>query len=216
MKCIILIAAPAAGKGTISKYIEDKYNYKHISTGDLLRKEIKNNTKIGNEIKSILDKGSLVGDDIIREVFEKEFKKTKNNIILDGIPRTLAQAKMLDELDKSNDNVEIYKVIHIDIDKDIAIERIENRLICENCGSVFSKKLVKDNICTKCGDNLVSRKDDNKETFLDRYDTFLNETKPLLDYYNDKVITIYNNSTIEDIYKNVDEIIEGDGNSDNN
>ena len=73
MKCIILIAAPAAGKGTISKYIEDKYNYKHISTGDLLRKEIKNNTEIGKEIKSILDKGSLVGDDIIKEVFGKEF-----------------------------------------------------------------------------------------------------------------------------------------------
>ena len=82
MKCIILIAAPAAGKGTISKYIEDKYNYKHISTGDLLRKEIKNNTNIGKKIKSILDKGSLVGDDIIKEVFEKEFKKTKSNIIL--------------------------------------------------------------------------------------------------------------------------------------
>ena len=210
MKCIILIAAPAAGKGTISKYIEDKYSYKHISTGDLLRKEIKNNTEIGKEIKSILDKGSLVGDDIIKEVFEKEFNKTKSNIILDGIPRTLAQAKMLDELDEENDNVEISKVIHIDIDKEIAVERIENRLICENCGSVFNKKLVKDLKCTKCGDNLISRNDDNKETFLDRYDTFLKETKPLLDYYGDKIITIYNNSTLEDIFKNVDELLKGD------
>lgn len=216
MKCIILIAAPAAGKGTISKYIEDKYNYKHISTGDLLRKEIKNNTSIGKEIKSILNKGSLVGDDIIREVFEKEFKKSKSNIILDGIPRTLAQAKMLDELDELYDNVEISKVIHIDIDKDIAVERIENRLICENCGSVFSKKLINDNICTKCGDNLISRNDDNKETFLDRYDTFIKETKPLLNYYKDKVITIYNNSTLEEIYRSVDEIIKGDDNIDNN
>ena len=216
MKCIILIAAPAAGKGTISKYIEDKYNYKHISTGDLLRKEIKNNTNIGKRIKSILDKGSLVGDDIIKEVFEKEFKKTKSNIILDGIPRTLAQAKMLDMLDENNDNIEIDKVIHIDIDKDIAVERIENRLICENCGSVFSKKLINNNICTKCGDSLISRNDDNKETFLDRYDTFIKETKPLLNYYKDKVITIYNNGTLDDIYKDVDSIIKGDDNSDNN
>ena len=216
MKCIILIAAPAAGKGTISKYIEDKYNYKHISTGDLLRKEIKNNTNIGKKIKSILDKGSLVGDDIIKEVFEKEFKKTKSNIILDGIPRTLAQAKMLDMLDENNDNIEIDKVIHIDIDKDIAVERIENRLICENCGSVFSKKLINNNICTKCGDSLISRNDDNKETFLDRYDTFIKETKPLLNYYKDKVITIYNNGTLDDIYKDVDSIIKGDDNSDNN
>ena len=216
MKCIILIAAPAAGKGTISKYIEDKYNYKHISTGDLLRKEIKNNTNIGKRIKSILDKGSLVGDDIIKEVFEKEFKKTKSNIILDGIPRTLAQAKMLDMLDENNDNIEIDKVIHIDIDKDIAVERIENRLICENCGSVFSKKLINNNICTKCGDSLISRNDDNKETFLDRYDTFIKETKPLLNYYKDNVITIYNNGTLDDIYKDVDSIIKGDDNSDNN
>ena len=210
MKCILLIAAPAAGKGTISKYIEDKYNYKHISTGDLLRNEVKKNTEIGKKITSIINKGSLVGDDIIKEVFEKEFKKVKSNIVLDGIPRTLNQAKMLDELDSEYDNVEIDKVIYIDIDKEIAIERIENRLICEKCGSVFNKTVLKDDKCIKCGDKLVSRNDDNKETFLDRYDTFLKETKPLKEYYGDKVITIYNNSTLEDIFKNVDSIFEGD------
>lgn len=210
MKCIILIAAPAAGKGTISKYIEDKYNYKHISTGDLLRDEVRKRTKIGMEIKPLIQKGSLVGDDIIEEVFGKEFKKTKSNIILDGIPRTLPQAKMLDELDNLYDNVEISKVIYIDIDKNIAVDRIENRLICENCGSVYNKKIIKDEICTKCGGNLSSRNDDSKETFLDRYDTFLKQTKPLLNYYKDKVVTIYNNSTLEDVFKDVDEILKGD------
>ena len=210
MKCIILIAAPAAGKGTISKYIEDKYNYKHISTGDLLRKEIKNNTSIGIKIKEIISKGSLVDDKIIEEVFSKEFKKTKTNIILDGIPRTLAQAKMLDNLDKEYDNIDIDRVINIDIDKDIAIERIESRLICEDCGSSYNKYLIDENICTKCGGKLSARSDDNKETFLDRYNTFLKETKPLLKYYGDKVITIYNNSSLEDIYKSVDDIFKGD------
>ena len=210
MECIILIAAPAAGKGTIANYIEDKYNYKHISTGDLLRKEIKNHTKIGMEIKSLLDRGSLVKDDIIKEVFEKEFKKTKSNIILDGIPRTLLQAKMLDEIYQECDNVKLKKVIYIDIDKDIAIERISNRLICEDCGSSYSKIFITDYKCTKCGGNLISRSDDNEETFLDRYNTFLNETKPLLDYYGDKVVTIYNNTTLEDVYKSVDEILKGD------
>ena len=160
MKCIILIAAPAAGKGTISKYIEDKYNYKHISTGDLLREEVRKNTIIGKEIKPLLEKGSLVGDDIIEEVFKKEFKKTKSNIILDGIPRTLIQAKMLDNLDEEYDNVDITKVINIDIDKNIAIERIESRLICEDCGSVYNKNIIKDKVCTKCGGNLISRSDD--------------------------------------------------------
>ena len=96
MKCIILIAAPAAGKGTISKYIEDKYNYKHISTGDLLREEVKNNTEIGKVIEPLLLKGSLVGDNIIEEVLLKELMKTNSNIILDGYPRTLNQAKKID------------------------------------------------------------------------------------------------------------------------
>lgn len=210
MKCIILIAAPAAGKGTISKYIEDKYNYKHISTGDLLRDEVKRKTKLGLEIKPLIEKGSLVDDNIIEEVFKKEFNKTKTNIILDGIPRTLTQAKMLDDLDKESDNVEITKVINIDIDKDIAIERIENRLICEECGSVYNKKIMTDNKCTKCGGNLSSRNDDTKETFLDRYETFVKQTKPLLDYYGDKVVTIYNNTTLEDVYKATDEILKGD------
>ena len=210
MKCIILIAAPAAGKGTISKYIEDKYNYKHISTGDLLRDEVKKNTNIGIKIKPILEKGSLVGDDIIEEVFKKEFNKTKSNIILDGIPRTLTQAKMLDNLDQESENVEITKVINIDIDKEIAINRIENRLICESCGSVYNKNIIKENVCTKCGGNLSSRSDDTKETFLDRYDTFVKQTKPLLEHYGDKVVTIYNNTSLEDVYKSVDEVLKGD------
>ena len=210
MKCIILIAAPAAGKGTISKYIEDKYNYKHISTGDLLRDEVRKKTVIGKEIKPILEKGSLVGDNIIEEVFEKEFKKTKSNIILDGIPRTLVQAKMLDSLDDIYDNVEITKVINIDIDKEIAIERIERRLICETCGSVYNKELINEDKCTKCGGNLISRSDDTKETFLDRYNTFVKQTKPLLEYYGNKVVTIYNNTSLEDVYKSVDEILKGD------
>ena len=210
MKCIILIAAPAAGKGTISKYIEDKYNYKHISTGDLLREEVRKNTDIGIKIKPILEKGSLVGDDIIEEVFSKELKKTKSNIILDGIPRTLNQAKMLDSLDEMNDNIEITKVIDIDIDKDIAIERIESRLICESCGSVYNKNMLKENVCTKCGGNLISRNDDTRETFLDRYDTFVKQTKPVLDYYGDKVVTIYNNTSLEDVYDSVDKVLKGD------
>lgn len=210
MECIILIAAPAAGKGTISKYIEEKYNFKHISTGDLLRKEIKNNTEIGKKINSLLEKGSLVDDNIIKEVFENELRKSRKNIILDGFPRTINQAKMLDEIDKLYDKIKVSKVIYIDIDKNIAIDRIENRLICEDCGCSYNKKIITKDICTRCGGNLISRSDDNEETFLDRYNTFLNETKPLLDYYGDKVVTIYNNTTLEDVYKSVDEILKGD------
>ena len=177
MKCIILIAAPAAGKGTIAKYIEDKYGYKHISTGDLLRSEASKDTEFGKEIKSLIDEGKFVSDEVMMKVFEETFKNMKDNVILDGMPRTLNQGKLFEELANNNDDVIIDKVIYIDIDKNIAIDRIINRASCENCGSVFNKNLLDTDKCTKCGGNLVSRNDDNLDTYLKRYDTFITETK---------------------------------------
>ena len=210
MKCIILIAAPAAGKGTIAKYIEDKYGYKHISTGDLLRSEASKDTELGKEIKSLIDEGKFVSDEVMMKVFEETFKNMKDNVILDGMPRTLNQGKLFEELANNNDDVIIDKVIYIDIDKNIAIDRIINRASCENCGSVFNKNLLDTDKCTKCGGNLVSRNDDNLDTYLKRYDTFIKETKPLVDFYKDKVITIENNTTLEDMFKKVDHILGDD------
>ena len=210
MKCIILIAAPAAGKGTIAKYIEDKYGYKHISTGDLLRSEASKDTELGKEIKSLIDEGKFVSDEVMMKVFEETFKNMKDNVILDGMPRTLNQGKLFEELANNNDDVTIDKVIYIDIDKNIAIDRIINRASCENCGSVFNKNLLDTDKCTKCGGNLVSRNDDNLDTYLKRYDTFIKETKPLVDFYKDKVITIENNTTLEDMFKKVDHILGDD------
>ena len=210
MKCIILIAAPAAGKGTIAKYIEDKYGYKHISTGDLLRSEASKDTELGKEIKSLIDEGKFVSDEVMMKVFEETFKNMKDNVILDGMPRTLNQGKLFEELANNNDDVIIDKVIYIDIDKNIAIDRIINRASCENCGSVFNKNLLDTDKCTKCGGNLVSRNDDNLDTYLKRYDTFIKETKPLVDFYKDKVITIENNSTLEDMFMKVDHILGDD------
>ena len=210
MKCIILIAAPAAGKGTIAKYIEDKYGYKHISTGDLLRSEASKDTELGKEIKSLIDEGKFVSDEVMMKVFEETFKNMKDNVILDGMPRTLNQGKLFEELANNNDDVTIDKVIYIDIDKNIAIDRIINRASCENCGSVFNKNLLDTDKCTKCGGNLVSRNDDNLDTYLKRYDTFIKETRPLVDFYKDKVITIENNSTLEDMFMKVDHILGDD------
>ncbi len=215
MKCIILIAAPAAGKGTIAKYIEDKYGYKHLSTGDLLRNEVKNETELGKEIKSLLDEGKFVNDDIMMKVFEETFKNINSNVILDGMPRTLNQAKLFEKLVENNKDVEIDKIIHIDIDKNIAIDRIVNRVSCEKCGSVFNKNLLETDKCTKCGGNLVSRNDDDLDTYLKRYDTFIKETQPLVDFYKDKIVTIENNSTLEDMFMKVNKIL-GDDACDNN
>lgn len=207
MNIIILISSPAGGKGTISRYIEEKYHYKHISTGNLLRNEIKNNTDIGKKIKGSMKKGKLVDDNIIKEILEKELSNINSNIVLDGIPRTINQAKILDELDKKYNNFKITKVIYIEIDKDVAQSRAVSRLVCPNCNRTYSKD---DILCNKCNIKLVSRNDDSEEIFLDRYDRFIKETRPLLEYYKDKIVTIYNNNDVEDAYLEVDKILKGD------
>ena len=197
MKCIILLASPGAGKGTASDYIENKYNYKHISSGSLLRNEALKN----KEIKSLIDNGKFVSDELIMDVLNKNIKK--DNIILDGIPRNIKQAKLLDSLFKEN-NIDLEKVIFIDIDKEIAAKRVINRLTCEDCKKVYNKDLIDSKVCIICGGNLITREDDTKEVFEKRYDTYLKETKPLVDYYKDKLIRIYNNDTLESLYDNLD------------
>ena len=209
MKCTILIAAPAAGKGTIAKYLQEKYNYNHLSTGNLLREEIKNKTDLGLKVSSLVERGLLVSDDIILEIIENKLSNMNCNLVLDGFPRNINQAKLLDNY-ILNSNIEIDKVIFIDVDKEVAIDRIVNRLTCEDCGSVFNKNILNELKCTKCGGNLVSRKDDTRESYLLRYNQFIDETMPLVNYYGDKVITIYNDKTIEDMYKTIDNIFKGD------
>ncbi len=197
MKCIILLASPGAGKGTASDYIENKYNYKHISSGSLLRNEALKN----KEIKSLIDNGKFVSDELVMDVLNKNIKK--DNIILDGIPRNIKQAKLLDSLFEEN-NINLEKVIFIDIDREIAAKRVINRLTCEDCKKVYNKDLIDSKVCMICGGNLITREDDTKEVFEKRYDTYLKETKPLVDYYKDKLIRIYNDDTLESLYNNLD------------
>lgn len=197
MKCIILLASPGAGKGTASDYIEKKYGYKHISTGSLLRNE----ALINKDIKSLIDEGNFVSDETVMDVLKRNINN--ENIILDGMPRNLNQAKLLDSLLKEK-NIDLERVIYINIDKEIAAKRIINRLTCSNCKRVYSKDIIDSKVCMICGGNLISREDDTKEVFEKRYDTYLKETKPLLDYYKDKLVTIYNNDTLESLYNNLD------------
>ena len=216
MNCIILLASPAAGKGTVSSYIMDKYNFDHISTGDLLRKEISDKTELGLKIENGMDRGFLVDDDVITDLLDKRLSSINDSFILEGYPRNLNQAKLLEPLfDKYNINLS--KVIYIDIDKEVAIERIENRLTCDKCKTVYNKMFLDDNkICKKCGGNLVSRDDDNRESFINRYNIYEKETKPLVNYYESKIIKIYNNYTVEKLYEEVDKVFKGDELYDNN
>jgi len=197
MKCIILLASPGAGKGTASDYIENKYGYKHISSGSLLRNE----ALVNEEIKSLIDNGKFVSDETVMDVLKRNIDS--NNIILDGIPRNINQAKLLDSLFKEN-NIDLDKVIFIDIDKEIAAKRVINRLTCDKCKRVYNKELIDSKECMICGGNLITREDDTKEVFEKRYDTYLKETKPLVDYYKDKLVKIYNNDTLESLYNNLD------------
>ena len=190
MKNIIFIAPPAAGKGTQSKLVSEEYNIPHISTGDLLREEVAKGTKLGKQIKGDMDKGNLVSDEIITTLLKNRITSPdcKNGYILDGYPRTLTQAeiynKLLEEL-----NYDKGVVIFFDIDKERALKRTLSRIICSSCGSSYNLlvdelKPKKENICDRCGHELNTRADDTEEVFINRFDTYINSTKDLIEYYS--------------------------------
>lgn len=214
MKNIILIAPPAAGKGTISKYLVEKYNYIHLSTGDLLRKEISLGTDTGLQIKELMETGKLTPDSIMLPLFEKELEKIKDkHFILDGSPRTLYQAEHLTEV-FSKINVDNYVVINLSADKEVLEKRIVGRRYCTNCGSSYNVyfekfKPIKENICDKCNNDLIIRTDDNLTSFQNRYEDYIKETEPLISYYKEKGLleVVDANLPNEEIVKTVEEII---------
>ncbi len=212
MKNIIFIAPPAAGKGTQSDMLKNTYGYIHISTGDLLRAEIATGSALGLEVKSIIDKGNLVSDELIIDIINSKLTEIKGKpFILDGFPRTLNQAKVLDKIIDDN-----YEVIYLELSKEEAIKRIEGRLTC-SCGKSYNLndealKPKQEGICDNCGKKLVKRDDDNTLAFAVRYDNFLNNTKVLIDYYKNKnklnVIDV--NRDINAIFKDISEIVIND------
>lgn len=191
MRNIILIAPPAAGKGTQAELLEQKYNIPHISTGDLLRNEINNNSELSNEIKKTIDKGLFVEDKIVLQLLKNRIKEEdcNNGYILDGFPRTLNQAKLYYDYLINNNQKAI--AILINLDKEVAKARINSRLSCSNCGRVYNindpkLKPTKDNICDCCGSSLTKRKDDNEQTYEIRYNEYVEDTEPIINYYQEK------------------------------
>lgn len=183
---IIFIAPPAAGKGTQSNLLSNEFNIEHISTGDLLREEIKSGNK---ELQSIIESGKLVNDELILSILAKKIDSL-DSYILDGFPRTINQAISLDELLKSK-NEKIDYVIYLSVDKEIAKKRILGRVSCPKCGSVYNTMIEGmnskvDMICDNCNSELTKRIDDTEETLSTRYDTYISETEPLIEYYKNK------------------------------
>ena len=215
MKNIIFVAPPAAGKGTCSEKLVSKFNYKHISTGDLLREAKVKGDELGRKIAELMDSGALVSDDIVLELLNNELKTMDKNqaFILDGFPRNVLQANALEEI--FNDlQINDYIVIYLDIEFEKALNRTLGRLLCPNCKRGYNKdsallKPKTDGICDDCGSSLVTRSDDTKETFEIRFNNYMNETNPVLEYYQDKnkLCTISADKNIDEIMQEIERVI---------
>ncbi len=197
---IILLGAPGSGKGTQAEFIEKYLSVRSISTGNIIRSELKSGTKLGLEAKSYIEKGLLLPDEIVINMVKETVTKPeyKNGFILDGFPRTIAQAEALGRL-----NVNIDKVIDIEVDDQSIINRLSGRRVCENCGASYhleNKKPEKPGTCDKCHSTLIQRKDDQVETIKERLKIYHEQTEPLKEYYKreGKLVEIEGNKSVEE------------------
>ena len=212
---IIMLGAPGAGKGTQADKICAKYNIPHISTGDIFRANIKNNTELGQKAKSYMDKGELVPDELVVDLVVDRIKADDcaNGYVLDGYPRSLEQAKMLEEINKNVDKeAASFKAIYFDIDTQILIERIIYRESCPVCGEIYNKKFKPSKVagkCDKCNVDLKTRADDNEETAKLRFETYFNETAPLVKFYEDKGVLykIDANGSIDEVWERLLKVV---------
>ena len=182
---IIMLGAPGAGKGTQAKMIAAKYGIPHISTGDIFRANIKAQTPLGVKVKAIIDSGSLVSDELTFELVKDRLAQDdcKNGYILDGFPRTIPQAEMLEKL------VNDVKVVNFEIKDEIVIRRLSTRRVCKACGANFNVLTLPpkvEGVCDKCGGELYQRDDDKQESILHRMDVYREQTEPLINFYKEK------------------------------
>ncbi|MBP3825576.1 MAG: adenylate kinase [Butyrivibrio sp.] len=189
---IIMLGAPGAGKGTQAKMIAEKFGIPHISTGDIFRANIKNGTELGKKAKEYMDKGQLVPDELTVEILLDRVAADdcKNGYVLDGFPRTIPQADVLDkELTKLGDKVDF--AINVDVPDENIVRRMSGRRACLKCGATYHIEHIppkQEGICDKCGSELVQRDDDKPETVQNRLSVYHEQTQPLIDYYNKKNI----------------------------
>ncbi len=208
MRNVILIAPPAAGKGTVSGFLKEKYGYNHLSAGDVLRDEIKSGSELGLSIKDIVESGNLVEDDMLKELMKSKISSLDLDkpFVLDGYPRKVNQAR--DYIDICNElNIDHGKVYFLDVDEETALFRTLGRLVCPVCKISYNEntedhKPKEKDICDICGSKLTKRADDNEETFKKRFENYLKETEPLINFYKEK-----GNLTIIDARKSIEQII---------
>ncbi len=185
MNNFIFLGPPGAGKGSLAVKVAEDYKIPHISTGDIFRANIKAQTPLGVKVKAIIDSGSLVSDELTFELVKDRLAQDdcKNGYILDGFPRTIPQAEMLDGL------VADLKVVNFQISDDIVIGRLSTRRVCKACGANYNIKTLPpkvEGVCDKCGGELYQRDDDKQESILHRMDVYREQTEPLINYYKNK------------------------------
>ncbi len=187
---LILLGAPGAGKGTQAAKIAEVYDIPAISTGQIIREAIAAGTELGNKMKSFIDKGELVPDDVVVGMVKERLKNDdcKNGYILDGFPRTISQAIIMEELP-----IEIDVALEIDVDEDIIVDRLSGRRVCKNCGATYhvsGNPSKKEGICDECGGVLEMRKDDVPDVIRHRLEVYNEQTKPLKDFYKERGLLV--------------------------
>ena len=210
---IIMLGAPGAGKGTQAKMIADKYGVPHISTADIFRANIKNGTELGMEAKKYMDQGLLVPDELtVRILLDRVAQDDcKNGYVLDGFPRTIPQAEVLDsELTKLGDHIDY--AINVDVPDENIVKRMSGRRACLTCGATYHIEHVppkKEGICDVCGSELVLRDDDKPETVKNRLNVYHEQTQPLIDFYTEKGVlkTVDGTVPMEEVFAAITAIL---------
>ena len=184
---LILLGAPGAGKGTQAIEIKEEFSIPHISTGDIFRANIKDGTELGKKAKGYMDEGKLVPDELTIELVKDRLRKddAKKGFLLDGFPRTIPQAEALDGFLKE-EGIKLDRVVNIDVDKSVLLDRITGRRVCKDCKASFHIAFnppKKENVCDHCGGELIQRADDNAETVANRIEVYEAQTMPLVEYY---------------------------------
>ncbi|ASN03661.1 adenylate kinase [Virgibacillus necropolis] len=211
---LILMGLPGAGKGTQAEKISEKYNIPHISTGDMFRLAIKEGTDLGKKAKEFMDQGDLVPDEVTIGIVEERLRKDdcQNGFLLDGFPRTIAQAEALQTL-LANMNEEIDYALHVNVPEEQLVKRLTGRRICPTCGATYHVMYnppKEEGICDKDGTELIQREDDKPETVRTRLDVNIKQSKPLLDYYQEKgyLVTVNGDKEISVVFQDIQAELE--------
>ena len=211
---IIMLGAPGAGKGTQAKMLSEKYDIPHISTGDIFRANIKNNTELGKKAKGYMDAGQLVPDELVVDLVVDRIKQQDcfKGFILDGFPRTIPQAEALDYA-LNNQNEKIDYAVNVDVPDEAIIERMSGRRACVGCGATYHIKYnptKKPDVCDVCGEKLILREDDKAETVKKRLEVYHEQTQPLIDYYakKDALLTVDGTQDINVVFNTIVSVLE--------